>query len=124
MITSQQMADGLVQLFPAATPILDYQVIMLPGGSGEIINWNLSAAIPTEDQLIAAAALYQPTKALIACQEARAQRYEAEASVYDLADAETKLASSDASVQAVGAVQKAAVLTARLAIKAALPKPQ
>lgn len=58
------------------------------------------------------------------CQQARAQRYEAQASVYDLADAETKLASTDPSVQAEGAAQKASVLATRLTIKGALPKPQ
>jgi len=54
---------------------------------------------------------------------ARAARYEAEASVYDLADAETKLSSPDPAVQAAGAAQKAAVLAQRLQIKADLPKP-
>jgi len=70
----------------------------------------------------------QPTPSLTSllkeCQKARAARYEAEASVYDLADAETKLASTDPAVQAEGAAQKAAVLAKRLAIKTALPKPQ
>jgi len=58
------------------------------------------------------------------CQRARAARYEAEASVYDLADAETKVASTDSAVQAEGAAQKVAVLAKRLEIKAAIPKPQ
>jgi len=119
------MADGLVQLFPAATPILDYQVIMLPGGSGEIINWNLSAAIPTEDQLIAAAALYQPTKALIACQEARATAYgRRNCSYLDYVDAVTKQSSADAAIKAAGDAQLSAVLTARLQVKLDFPKPQ
>jgi hypothetical protein len=83
-----------------------------------------TAATAWRQQLDAAqAALATKELALAECQQARAQRYEAEASAYDLADAETKLASSDASVQAAGAAQKVAVLTARLAIKAALPKP-
>jgi len=60
---------------------------------------------------------------LIECQQARAKRYEAEASVYDLADAETKLASTDAGVQADGAAQKSAVLSKRLQIKRDIPKP-
>jgi len=58
------------------------------------------------------------------CQKARAARYDAEASVYDLADAETKLASTDTAVQAEGAAQKTAVLAKRLTIKAEIPKPQ
>ncbi len=58
------------------------------------------------------------------CQEARAKRYDAEASVFDLADAETKLASPDPVVQAEGAAQKAAVLAKRLQIKSEIPKPQ
>jgi len=58
------------------------------------------------------------------CQQARAKRYEAEASVYDLADAETKLASPDPAIQAEGAAQKTAALTKRLQIKVELPKPQ
>lgn len=57
------------------------------------------------------------------CQNARAARYNAEASTYDLADAETKLSSADPAVQAEGAAQKAAVLAKRLEIKAELPKP-
>ncbi|MEI7957898.1 MAG: hypothetical protein WCI40_02220 [Verrucomicrobiota bacterium] len=57
------------------------------------------------------------------CQKARAARYDAEASVYDLADAETKLASSDPAVQAEGAAQKADALAKRLTIKAEIPKP-
>jgi len=57
------------------------------------------------------------------CQEARAKRYDAEASVFDLADAETKLASSDPVIEAAGAVQKSAILAKRLEIKAAIPKP-
>ena len=57
------------------------------------------------------------------CQKQRATRYASEASVYDLADAETKLASPEASVQAEGAAQKAAVLARRLEIKSELPKP-
>ena len=58
------------------------------------------------------------------CRAARAKRYDAEASVYDLADAETKLASADASEQESGAAQKTAVLIKRLQIKAEIPKPQ
>jgi len=61
---------------------------------------------------------------LVECQEQRAIRYEREASVFDLADAETKLASTDSAIQAEGAAQKAAVLAKRLEIKAAIPKPQ
>ena len=57
------------------------------------------------------------------CQQARAKRYEAEASVYDLADAETKRASTDATVQAEGTTQKNAVLAQRLQIKSEIPKP-
>ena len=51
----------------------------------------------------------------------RSARYEAEASVYDLADAETKLASPDPAMQAEGAAQKAAVLAQRIQIKLDLP---
>ena len=58
------------------------------------------------------------------CQKARAARYEAEASIYDLADAETKLASSDPAVQTGGAAQKLDMLAKRLAIKYEIPKPQ
>lgn len=57
-------------------------------------------------------------------QEKRAVRYAAEASVYDLADAETKLASPDPTAQAEGVAQKAAVLAKRLQIKSEIPKPQ
>jgi hypothetical protein len=57
------------------------------------------------------------------CQQKRAARYEAEASVFDLADAEAKLVSSDPEVQAEGAIQKTAVLAQRLQIKSELPKP-
>lgn len=62
-------------------------------------------------------------QALDQCRAARAARYDAEASVYDLADAETKMASPDPAEQAAGVAQKAAVLAKRLAIKAAIPKP-
>ena len=58
------------------------------------------------------------------CQQARAKRYEVEASVYDLADAETKLGSSDPAIQAEGVAQKTAALAKRLQIKVELPKPQ
>ena len=58
------------------------------------------------------------------CQEARAKRYDQEASVFDLADAEAKQASTDPAVQAEGAAQKAAVLAKRLEIKSEIPKPQ
>lgn len=61
---------------------------------------------------------------LLECQKARAKRYGAEASIYDLADAETKLASSNAGLQAEGATQKTAVLAKRLQIKTDLPKPE
>ena len=54
---------------------------------------------------------------------ARATRYEAEASIYEFVDAETKLASPDPAVQAEGAAQRARVLARRLQIKAELPKP-
>lgn len=64
------------------------------------------------------------TQLVAECQRARAARYEAEASVYDLADAETKIASLDPAVQAEGAAQKVAVMAKRLEIKAAIPKPQ
>ena len=73
MITSSQMAEGLAQLFPAATPVVDYQVLMLPDGSGEIAGWKLDAPLPTEQQIVAAAVAYQPTKALIECRQARAK---------------------------------------------------
>ena len=64
-------------------------------------------------------------EALVAeCQRERARRYEAQASVYELADAETKLASTDPDEQAGGAAQKAAVLAKRLQIKTAVPKPE
>ena len=66
--------------------------------------------------------------ALVAeCQEMRAAAYAKAGnacSVYDIADAETKLASSDPAVQAEGAAQKAAVLAQRLQIKAEIPKPE
>ena len=58
------------------------------------------------------------------CQKLRAEAYESQGSVYDLTDAETKLASSDPAVQAEGAEQKAAVLAKRLEIKSGIPKPQ
>jgi len=61
---------------------------------------------------------------LAECQKARAKRYDAEASVYDIADAETKLSSPDPAVQAEGAAQIATVLARRLEIKAAIPKPE
>ena len=61
---------------------------------------------------------------LAECQKARAKRYEAEASVYDLADAETKLASPDPSAQAEGSTQKAAALARRLQIKMEIQKPE
>ena len=61
---------------------------------------------------------------LMECQAARAKRYAAEASVYDLVDAETKTASTDPTVQAEGSAQKTAVLVKRLEIKAEIPKPQ
>jgi len=63
-------------------------------------------------------------QALDQCRAARAARYDAEASTFDLADAETKMASPDPAVQAEGAAQKAAVLAKRLQIKAEIPKPQ
>lgn len=65
-----------------------------------------------------------PVALLRECQAARAKRYAAEASVYELADAESKLASPDPSLQAEGAAQKSAVLARRLAIKAEIPKPE
>ena len=58
------------------------------------------------------------------CLAARAKRYGAECSVYDLADAEAKMSSTDPNVEAAGAVQKSANLAKRLQIKAELPKPQ
>ena len=58
------------------------------------------------------------------CRASRAARYDAEASVYDLADAETKIASPDPAEQASGVAQKAAVLARRLQIKAEIPKPE
>jgi len=61
---------------------------------------------------------------LAECQKARAKRYDTEASVYDLADAETKLSSTDTAMQAEGAAQKAAVLAKRLQIKAEIQKPE
>ena len=70
----------------------------------------------------------QPAPTLAAlvleCQEERARRYNAEASVYDLADAETKLASPDPAIEAAGAVQKSSILARRLQFKAEVPKPQ
>ena len=72
-------------------------------------------ATPTQDQM---AALFQPTY-----KELRAARYDAEAPIVDLADAETKMLSPDATVQAQGVAQKAAWAAARLAIKVAIPKP-
>ncbi|MCX6968481.1 MAG: hypothetical protein NTZ46_12040 [Verrucomicrobia bacterium] len=67
-----------------------------------------------------------PTRAslLKECQEARAKRYQDGASVFDLADAETKLASFDPAMQAEGAAQKAQVLALRMQIKTAIPKPE
>ena len=61
---------------------------------------------------------------LVECKKARALRYEAEASVYDRADAETKLGSTDPAMQAEGTAQKAGVLARRLEIKAEIPKPE
>lgn len=58
------------------------------------------------------------------CQKERARRYDSEASIFDLADAETKMSSLDTQIQNAGAAQKVAVLAKRLAIKAAVPKPQ
>ena len=58
------------------------------------------------------------------CQKARAKRYGTEASVYDLADAETKLSSPDHTVQSEGATQKSTMLARRLQIKAEIPKPE
>ena len=123
-ITASQVADGLLELFPLAIPAADYQVWEAPDGLVSISVWNLESPMPTEAELIAAAEAYQPTKALLECRAKRAARYEAEASVYDLADAETKLASSDPAEQAEGAAQKAAVLAKRLQIKAEIPKPE
>lgn len=65
-----------------------------------------------------------PESLVAECRKVRAFHYDSEASVYDLADAETKMASTDAAVQMEGAAQKAAVLARRLEIKAAFPKPQ
>jgi len=44
--------------------------------------------------------------------------------IYELADAETKLASADPTIAADGATQKTAALTKRLQIKSDFPKPQ
>jgi len=64
------------------------------------------------------------TSLLGECRNARAARYSAEASVFDLADAETKMTSSDPYVRAEGTQQKLAVFSKRLEIKNDLPKPR
>jgi len=53
----------------------------------------------------------------------RAARYEAEASIYDIIDAEAKMASPSAAVRESGEQEKAALLARRLKIKEELPKP-
>ena len=74
---------------------------------------------PTQEQM---SALFAPTY-----RELREKAYADPAnacSVYDLADAETKLASPDPAIQAAGSAQQAAVLAKRLAIKTQYPKPE
>jgi len=61
---------------------------------------------------------------LIECQQARAKRYEAEASIYEIADALTKQASTDnPTIKAEGNAQLSSVLSKRLQIKRDIPKP-
>lgn len=67
--------------------------------------------------------LFDKWAAIDLCKRRRAARYDREASIFDLADAETKMASPDATIKAEGEAQKATVLAKRLAIKSSIPKP-
>ena len=90
--------------------------------TGQVVSMLSDADYPAYDAARRAAIAKQ--QAIDECRAARAARYDAEASVFDLADAETKMASPDPAEQAAGVAQKAAVLAKRLQIKAAIPKPQ
>jgi hypothetical protein len=77
-----------------------------------------SAAVP------AAVATYHAAQAKLAYRAARAKRYDAEAPIVELADAEAKLLSTDPTLRIQGEAQKAAWAAKRLQIKSEIPKPQ
>ena len=109
--TKKAIIDPATKSFVMETVPLPIPTVL---GSGRIYE---GATAPTEAQM---EALFAPTYKVL---RERAYADPANAcSVYDLADAETKLASPDSAVQAAGAAQKAAALAKRLAIKAQFPK--